>query len=280
MGFRDYIDSQPANVREMWVVPALGVLGAAQLGHEYIDHLNKKHADEMELARDKAGLKPKHKGKVENKKLKRPKSIKEAFYPDSDVESYQLNEDLKTFGHNLWTRSIAGMGMHSLNLKRLKVIPMPGNLIGFLSNIFHGADKIDYNYFKSMYVITDRVKNKLLSILQKSYKDAVIVGKGGVKDSTNAHPLDFNSKEHGLASRHMRQATADLGGITTTATCFYKLPIKSGYYILYFTFDGDDIKNCQVLCKKPNSDNDDYDSYYTRKMPEFNQIPEHEYKKG
>lgn len=168
--------------------------------------------------------------------------------------------------------------MHSFNLKRLTV-PLPQNIVGVLSNVFHGADKVDYAYFSSMYTITDKVRARLLSILQRGYKDAIIVGQNGIHGGSNSHIFDLNGRKSGLASRHMRQATSGFGGITTTATCFYKLPTKGGYYIIYFTFDGSGIQNCQVLCKKPGSDNESYESYYTRKVPEFGQIPENEYKK-
>ena len=204
------------------------------------------------------------------------KFICHLFIPNIEDE-FSLNEDLKTFGHNLWTRGV-GIGPHAFNIKRLAVLPLPSSMVGFLSNLFNGTDKVDYGYFKSMYNITDRVRSRLLSIL-RSYKDAVVVGKNGIQGGTNAHFLNFNGKSSGLASRHMRQATAGFGGITTTATCFYKLPTKGGYYILYFTFDGTGIKNCQVLCKKPGANNEEYDSYYTRKIPEFDRIPESEYKK-
>jgi len=189
-------------------------------------------------------------------------------------DPYALNEDLKTFGHNLWTRGI-GLGSHAFNLKR---IPLTG--IKFLSNIFNGTDKVDQEYFKSMYTMTSKVTNRLLGIIKAKYKDAVVVGQNNVKGSSNSHIFDFNDKEGGLASRHTRQATAGFGGITTTATCFYKLHCSGGYYIIYFTFDGKGIRNCSVLCKKPNTSPEDYDSYYVQQIPEFHQIPEADYTKN
>lgn len=185
-----------------------------------------------------------------------------------------ITEDLKTFLHNTWTRGA-------------EIIAFIGLLKFIVKNRYILTDKIDKKYFDSMYFIKPELEDKLRDWIEDEYEDAYIVSKTNNEENslfniinkiTTSNKLGVSNS---IASKFMHMATRKAGsGSTTTSTCFYYLPTNrgDGYYILYFTFDGKSIKECQILCFK-GYDEKDEKSFYIRELEEWEDVDKKEYKK-
>jgi hypothetical protein len=188
---------------------------------------------------------------------------------------------MKTVAHNYWTTAVGGH--HGLNTKS-NLLPLQivsGNILGSIASLVQFKDRIDSDYFFSMYNMTDKLKKFLIQAILKSHRTAVLVGRHA-KIKQNTSSALFYTGDEGLASRYVRKATRDFGkGMVTTATCFVQLEYKPGQnFIVYITFDGKDIYDIKVLCKKRDADPEDYDSYYVEKINEFDKVPKNWYQKG
>ena len=199
--------------------------------------------------------------------------------------SMPLNEDTKTILHNLWTRFFFG-NPHALNAKSwswfvnfflsLPINPVnPYWLLQFFASIAGFTDKIDVEYFNSMYHFDESMRNKILSWCKKN---------NGFKiDSDSKRYLtgflgDFSVDDNMVGTTNVRLATRGIGkGVLTTATACIPIIDKDGFYCVYPTFNSNKILDLKVLCANYDK-NSLTPSFFVKTLKEFDSVSEKSYK--
>ena len=225
-----------------------------------------------------------------------------------------VNEGLKTAAHNIWTRNLIGGG-HVLNTKHkfgdiarklsglsgiidlgtalatgsgIASIASPLVAIGLAiagnisSHKFGGVDKLDQKYFNSMFAINQSMVKKLSNLCAKHKATAFTEDEIYLKIPGTT----FNKSQNvSVASRMTRKATRGFGnGMFSTATCYKFIPFKNNRkFIVYLTFNEDEILDCKALVYKYNPE--DITHRHAQKdftvvdIPEIKQISPELYKK-
>ena len=153
---------------------------------------------------------------------------------------------------------------------------------------FTSGDKYEkkLQYFRKFYTLNETARKRLIQVIRSRTKEAVVLdnykldslfnsetvnkhkqtvsntynnpGHGKNNSNTNyasssstySYDVEYETKTRGQDSLHKKAASNssfDPGGNCTT---YHKLYIdKSHFYLVYFTFDSDRIKDCQVLCE-------------------------------
>lgn len=176
-----------------------------------------------------------------------------------------INEGLKTIAHNLWTRPVfgttqftasgvnasssGGAGAASLYMMRMAAnklgiaIALAPSLLSMLVNHFtHGPVAIDIKYFDSMYTISNNLKKKL----QEWLKQAKATQFTQKQVDTNPHH-DSENKNYLPASKTYLANNPVGKKSFTTVTIPKKIQGPKGFYIVFFTFDDDSIKDAKAL---------------------------------
>jgi hypothetical protein len=152
---------------------------------------------------------------------------------------------------------------------------------------FSGGDKYEkkLQYFRKFYTLNDTARKRLVQIIQSRTKEAVVLdnykldslfnsehvekhkqtvtntynnpGYGKNNSNTNyasssstySHDVEYKTVTRGQESLHGKASGESGFNGMTNCTTYHKLYIdKSHFYLVYFTFDSDRIKDCQVLC--------------------------------
>ena len=232
-------------------------------------------------------------------------------YVQSTNNEEVVNEGLKTAAHNIWTRNLIGGG-HVLNTKHKfgditrkltglsgiidlgtalvtgSSIASPLVAIGLAiagnisSHKFAGVDKLDQKYFDSMFALDQSMIKKLSNLCAKHKATAFTEDEIYVKIPGTT----FNKSQNvSVASRMTRKATRGFGkGMFSTATCYKFIPFKNNRkFIVYLTFNEDEILDCKALVYKYNPE--DITHRHAQKdftvvdIPEIKQISPELYKK-
>lgn len=201
-----------------------------------------------------------------------------------------LNEDLKTVAHNLWSSNLTGY--HALNYKGAA---HAAGAIGGVAGVYHqvkqankirdalgplgqafipkavmhpavpitaalrigssligGKDMIDRKYFTSHFELPDSLKQQIAGWCKKAGATAFKKQNVGIGFKT----LNLRQDGHELGNIHTRLATRALGNgaLTTSTTC---IPISAGkelFYYVYPTFDSSEIFDIKALKQKGKND--------------------------
>ena len=152
---------------------------------------------------------------------------------------------------------------------------------------FSGGDKYQkkLQYFSKFYTLNDTVRKRLVQIIQSRTKEAVVLdnykldslfnsehvekhkqtvtntynnpGYGKNNSNTNyasssstySHDIEYETVTRGQEDLHGKASGGSGFNGMTNCTTYHKLYIdKTHFYLVYFTFDSDRIKDCQVLC--------------------------------
>ena len=152
---------------------------------------------------------------------------------------------------------------------------------------FSGGDKYQkkLQYFRKFYNLNDTARKRLVQIIQSRTKEAVVLdnykldslfnsehvekhkqtvtntynnpGYGKNNSNTNyasssstySHDIEYETVSRGQDSLHGKASGESGFNGMTNCTTYHKLYIdKTHFYLVYFTFDSDRIKDCQVLC--------------------------------
>lgn len=152
---------------------------------------------------------------------------------------------------------------------------------------FSGGDKYQkkLQYFRKFYTLNDTARKRLVQIIQSRTKEAVVLdnykldslfnsehvekhkqtvtntynnpGYGKNNSNTNyasssstySHDVEYETVTRGQESLHGKASGESGFNGMTNCTTYHKLYIdKTHFYLVYFTFDSDRIKDCQVLC--------------------------------
>lgn len=211
-----------------------------------------------------------------------------------------ITEDLKTVLHNIWTRPIfgtdggygptSGAKAHTDYIRSsssgyahylLGAIPL------FLSTVFNfcsnGTDYIDNKYFDSMYKIHPSLSKKLAQWCDDLGIEPLTISNINGKFSINGIYIQVDNHKDSTPNRHKPKAHRGLfqKGTFTTCTAYKRIPSKEKgkYYIVYFTFDGEDIKDAKVLFLKDGMNPNRIDSFGVRTIRKFKSVKSEEYKK-
>ena len=152
---------------------------------------------------------------------------------------------------------------------------------------FSGGDRYQkkLQYFRKFYTLNDAVRKRLVQIIRSRTREAVVLDEykldslfnsehvkkhkqtvsntynhpGYGKDNSNTNyarssstysrEIEYETKTKGQQDLHFKaNVESDFNG-WTNCTTYHKLHIdKSHFYLVYFTFDSERIKECQVLC--------------------------------
>ena len=201
-----------------------------------------------------------------------------------------LNEDLKTVAHNLWSSNLTGF--HALNHKGVghvagaiggtaavyHQVNQANKIIGSLgpigqqffgkvsmpisvpitaalrigSSLIGGKDMIDRKYFTSHFELPNSLKQQIAGWCKKAGATAFKKQNVGIGLKT----LNLRQDGHELGNIHTRLATRTLGNgaLTTSTTC---IPIPAGkelFYYVYPTFDSSEIFDMKALKRKGEKD--------------------------
>ena len=152
---------------------------------------------------------------------------------------------------------------------------------------FSGGDKYEkkLQYFRKFYNLNDTARKRLVQVIQSRTKEAVVLdnykldslfnsehvekhkqtvtntynnpGYGKNNSNTNyasssstySHDVEYETVTRGQEDLHGKASGGSGFNGMTNCTTYHKLYIdKSHFYLVYFTFDSDRIKDCQVLC--------------------------------
>lgn len=212
-----------------------------------------------------------------------------------------INEDLKTFAHNIWTRTVSVDYSNSPKYGKTggaSILDVP-LLIGFCKGLFYLSglplvlatfyrltmmtdvsltDYLDRSYFDSMYKITPKVENKLLKMIKSIKGKVKPVQVLGLAASDNKEEILRLVKDE-LAKISVRiQAKKDIrsdpglfGKATSKALTYYNLKVGNSFYIILFEFDSNLISNAYVVCQ------DNRKILHNIRIP-INEIDPNEYK--
>ena len=171
-----------------------------------------------------------------------------------------INEDLKTVGHNLWTRFASKTNNKLSSIRQMS----DSNPLSSSTNIY----KRDNAYFDSMYKIPNSLKVKLISWCRSNGGSIV------TKDQINKINKSRDTKS-GFHGKTVNKASRNLGsGMMTTSTVLKFLSLGNDqFYAVYFTFDGKSIEDVKVLTGDPEGD------FSMKELPQWNSVNPEEYKK-
>lgn len=152
---------------------------------------------------------------------------------------------------------------------------------------FSGGDKYEkkLQYFRKFYTLNDTARKRLVQIIQSRTKEAVVLdnykldslfnsehvekhkqtisntynnpGYGKNNSNTNyasssstySHDVEYETVTRGQESLHGKASGESGFNGMTNCTTYHKLYIdKTHFYLVYFTFDSERIKDCEVLC--------------------------------
>lgn len=153
---------------------------------------------------------------------------------------------------------------------------------------FSGGDKYQkkLQYFRKFYTLNDTARKRLVQVIKSRTKEAIVLdnykldslfnsehvekhkqtvtntynnpGYGKNNSNTNyasssstySHDVEYETVTRGQEDLHGKASGGSGFNGMTNCTTYHKLYIdKSHFYLVYFTFDSDRIKDCQVLCE-------------------------------
>ena len=226
----------------------------------------------------------------------------------NEAANYQaLDEDTQTVLHNVWSRIFAGGG-HVLNSKSWTlVLTILSFLFSFLAAGLSGGlslliawgpfllirafvvlggfvDWVDKQYFDSLWKLSKEKENAILNwcrsekgafFIDNSSKEALkgvfadldfsdeIQKKSGFKKSTNI----VGRSNTRLATR--RYDNPDVVHTSTTCICVLD-PKRSGFYVVYPTFDTEHIYDIKVLCAE--NQNSNKPKFFAKKLDQWDKV--------